>query len=51
MMLSWTREDRVRRRDGKEAVLYVTSAILVGKKKVFGWIPEGWIIYEKKRTV
>ena len=29
-MFSWTREDSVRRREGNEAVLYVTSAILEG---------------------
>ena len=38
--LSWMREDRVRRREGNEEVLYVTSAILIenGYERFEGWI-------------
>lgn len=48
MTLSWTREDRVRRRDGKEAVLYVTSAILTGEKCSVGYPKDGLFM---KRSV
>lgn len=42
LTLSWTREDSVRRREGNEEVLYVTSAILIENDYER---PEGWIVW------